>query len=478
MVQKLRDFIENDQEYFIALIAGIRLTGKTTILRQLQKYYPDAVYIDLSRSEDGYGDIVNSFLNNPTGLLLLDEISYMEDYETYCQALFDIRGNSPVKFKIIITGSSSAHIVKLSNSKLGARAKLFRLPLLTFIEYLYFIGRIDSYSDYDNINGSDFTDYLQLKDLDKSDASALSITFDNNYFKALYDEVDNSNRKSGVVRSITDLDTRDLYNMMNLIAYKLSELRSYDLTLNPRVGTQERAHMSRLGTNIDLKKIDLSDALISKSVREMFGVSAADAGRLLTFMLYSGLTNIEYTYEISGFSPFDENIGAADIIHLLQNRSSDTVLERVFRSVSICLNSPLFYTRIGRDILQRFHVDQNFLFQGEIMGKMLELYVRGAISAYNIETVLTSNKLRYSKTTEVDIWNPDYNLLCEVTITNKDKRDISICKYYKNINYIRVCSSREEDCFTGNFYFVPYARLCCMIDTGDILKLAKTTISA
>ena len=48
IVQRLRDFINDGDPdaYFVALIAGIRKVGKTTVLRQLQASFHNAVYID------------------------------------------------------------------------------------------------------------------------------------------------------------------------------------------------------------------------------------------------------------------------------------------------------------------------------------------------------------------------------------------------------------------------------------------------
>ena len=43
IVQQLRNFIDNDKNYSVALVAGIRKTGKTTALLQLKEYYHDAV---------------------------------------------------------------------------------------------------------------------------------------------------------------------------------------------------------------------------------------------------------------------------------------------------------------------------------------------------------------------------------------------------------------------------------------------------
>ena len=216
MVKRLRDFIDNDNDCPIALLAGIRKTGKTTILKQLRDYYPDAVYIDLSKSDDGYLEIEEKFLDNPTSLLLLDEITYLNDYEMISQSLYNISGG---RFKVIITGSSPAHVIKLAGSKLGGgRSRLYRLPLLTFIEYLYFIGKIDSYADFHSIHNGDFTDYLRLKGLASSEARELSVMFNDDYFDSFYRDNSVSNTNTRVIYSRIQLKSGDLEDLLNLIA--------------------------------------------------------------------------------------------------------------------------------------------------------------------------------------------------------------------------------------------------------------------
>jgi len=82
-------------------------------------------------------------------------------YEMFSEELYNMTtGGNYKKFKVIMTGPSSAHIMKLSGTKPGGRAKLFRLPTLTFVEYLYFTDRIPSYSEYNSVTNEDFADYL------------------------------------------------------------------------------------------------------------------------------------------------------------------------------------------------------------------------------------------------------------------------------------------------------------------------------
>ena len=471
LVSQLRDFIENDNEYSVALVAGIRRTGKTTILKQLQGYYRDAVYIDLSKTENGQEIIEDLFLDDPSSLLLLDEISYLEDYEQYTQMIYNLTaGEYNRKFKVIVTGSSVAHVAKLRSSKLGGgRAKFFRLPPLMFSEYLLFTGRISSYNEYDNVKSEDFADYLFLNGLE----SNLCIHFTDDYFSTFYDEVSVSNKHSCLSFSFTDLREDDLSHLANLLAYKLSEACDYDTTVRPQVGNQEHIHLYNLGLRIKKNQIDLSTSLIADSKAAAPGITISAIGRILHFMLYSGLANIEYLR----IDPAVDVDGVGYVLNILQTCTTENELEDLFRRVSICMTSPLFYTRLGCDILSRKNVNPEMLKKGMIFGKMLELYVRGALASWSNNTIFTSHKLNYTDVGEVDVWDSKHLLLCEISGRNKDAREIHIQDYFKDAPFIRVCTSRDKEYFNKLYHQIPFAKFCCMIDTGDIFNLEKTVIS-
>ena len=370
MVQRLRNFIDNTGGQQIALLAGIRRTGKTTILKQLRGYYPGAVYIDLSKSDDGHLEIEEMFIDKPSGLLLLDEISYLSDYEMIAESLYNSCGN---KTKIIMTGSSPAHIIKLAGTKLGGgRAKLFRLPLLTFAEYLYFTGRIDSYSDYSSVQNADFSDYLRLKGLDSSEARELAVMFTDDYFDSFYRDNSVSNSNTRVIYSKIQLKSGDLDDLLNLIAYKLSESCSYQSMLRPSAGGQERINLRDSGVKVKWSKIDLSDAIISVSSDNIIRVSTEKKGRILRYLLESGLAYITYR-ETSSLSSVEEQIDVGAVLGILSSCTKESELMNLFAKLSINIISPLFYTRIGADILSRAGVSLDFLCTGMLMGKMLEM---------------------------------------------------------------------------------------------------------
>jgi len=477
IVSQLRDFLDNNKEFSVALIAGIRKTGKTTILKQLKEfYYPDAVYIDLSKGKGDISIIEEQFLDNPTSLLLLDEISYLKDYEQYAQMIYNLTaGEHNRKFKVIMTGSSAAHIVKLRSTKLGGgRAKLFRLSPVMFVEYLYFTGRIPSYKEYDSVQPEDFEDYLFLKDLDDN----LCIHFNGDYFNSFYDEVEISNNAGCMSHSHVSLEKGDLTNMANLLAYKLSEAKNYLGTIQPEVGGQEHIHLSNLGIKTKKSLVDLSDTIVADSKAAMAGMdNIPTIGRILDYILYSGLAHVEHTR----IDPNAEVESIGHILSVLKRCQGEKDMKDLFKKISICMNSPLFYTRLGSEIMEKKGVNPDALRKGMLFGKMLELYVRGGIAMQSSSTILTSEKLSFvdgggNEIGEVDIWNQDHMLLCELGTDNKKDEQLNLRKYFKEHAIIRIGSSRTKGYFTGEHHRIPYAKLCCMVDTGDIFKLEKTVI--
>ena len=96
-------------------------------------------------------------------------------------------------------------------------------------------------------------------------------------------------------------------------------------------------------------------------------------------------------------------------------------------------------------------------------------------------TILTSEKLNLSDSRghelgEVDIWNQDHMLLCELGTDSKKDEQLNLRKYFKENAIIRIGSSRTKEYFTGEHHRIPYAKLCCIVDTGDIFKLEATMI--
>ena len=467
IVAELRGFIDDDASDTIALVAGMRQVGKTTALMQLLKHYGSAaVYIDLSK-DINFEDEMDSFIDGDATVLLIDEISYLRDFEVKAQSLFNLtNSDNQRQFKVIITGSSAAHLTKLAITKLGGRAKLFRLPPTTFVEYLYFTDRITSYDKSNDVTTEDFSDYLNLKGL-----RSLSIQFNESYFDAFYGEVEIGNKQRGLSHSLVDLKSGDLENMAKLLAYKLNETRTYDTTVAPEVGGQERSNLRHLTPRVRFTQgMDLSDAMVAESARHVLNVSAKDKARILLFMLNAGLACIEF--RDTGSSADIKDTGY--VMNVLESVKTETDLRHIFDEVSICLITPLFYTRLGIDILKRAGVDPVHLCQGAILGKMFEVYVRGSVALRSKRTLLSTVKLEYPDVGEVDIFDADKQLLLEATISNKPAKDVYVHKYFADTSLIRIASTRDQNFSDGLYIRLPYPILACMLDKGKINDLPKS----
>jgi hypothetical protein len=278
--------------------------------------------------------------------------------------------------------------------------------------------------------------------------------------------VSDGNKHSSLSHSLVELGHDDLLNMSRLLAYKLSEPKQYWNTVNPSdnaIGGQERESLRGVGVKF-AKGIDLSDALVTNSRDAVLQISPKDRGRILGFMLRAGLASVEYSQD----SAEKEKTPVSSILHTLENITTNGPLEALFQDVSICLTTPLFYSRLGVDILQRLNVDVAHLCKGSLLGAMVEVYMRGAIALLSKNTVMTTIKLSYPELGQVDIFDPSLGLLLEITISNKPGKRVYANKYLKDEELIRVCSSRDRADVINDVTHIPYAKLCCMLDTGDI----------
>jgi hypothetical protein len=218
--------------------------------------------------------------------------------------------------------------------------------------------------------------------------------------------------------------------------------------------------------------MDLSNALLTKSVAGVAPLSAETIGRILSFMLWSGLACIEQT-KTSDIQPLRD---VSDIMYTLDNCKTHTELRHLFNDVSICLTTPLFYTRLGSDLLQEMNFDSKYLYEGYLFGKMLEVYMRGTASLLSDNAILTSVKLKRlgDPQQEVDIYSAQAGLMLEGTCSDKPGSGVNLQEHFQDVELIRVCTSSTHNEPIKCYHRVPYAQACCELDTGDMLRRKKT----
>ncbi len=146
----LKEFINTRQ---ILLIYGLRRAGKTILMYQLIDHLlknginkKHILYFSfdekisfLKELFEAYSQLVlgKDFLEVKRVFVFLDEVQKLPDWQSQLKLFYDLYPN--VKF--IVSGSASLAISKGAKESLAGRIYEFLLPLLSFKEYLNFLGQ-------------------------------------------------------------------------------------------------------------------------------------------------------------------------------------------------------------------------------------------------------------------------------------------------------------------------------------------------
>ena len=149
----------------IVAIAGLRRTGKTTLLKQLMQEVDKAFYFSFDEEETQTKEIlvyvIDFFINNlKAKYIFLDEIHYIKDWQGVLKRYYDTKG-----IKFVISGSESLEIARAKES-LAGRIVSFKLETLSFREFLELKGKKVDEVDYNKMLPekeffeNEFLDYL------------------------------------------------------------------------------------------------------------------------------------------------------------------------------------------------------------------------------------------------------------------------------------------------------------------------------
>ncbi len=119
----------------VFIIAGLRGTGKTTILAEIYNKEKNSLFINaeiLLKHTVGLLDFLHYAAAKGYQSLLVDEIHVLRDWEKDIKIFYD-----ETKKRIVLSGSS-AIALKAKGSELSRRARTFELKPFSFREYLTF----------------------------------------------------------------------------------------------------------------------------------------------------------------------------------------------------------------------------------------------------------------------------------------------------------------------------------------------------
>ncbi|MEA1986155.1 MAG: ATP-binding protein [Candidatus Marinimicrobia bacterium] len=165
----LNELIEHSKKKEITLLLGARQTGKTTLLKQLQKRLSSEYNVFITLEDKTYLKAFNQhpknllqfippLVKNKKNYILIDEIQYLDDPSNFLKLLYDEYGE---QIKLIVSGSSGFYIDKKFTDSLAGRKRIFELSTMGFKEFLYFKG----YENFSNYAHSDHLPKMYLKEL-------------------------------------------------------------------------------------------------------------------------------------------------------------------------------------------------------------------------------------------------------------------------------------------------------------------------
>lgn len=182
-------------------IAGLRRTGKTTIMRQLmQKPGIDGAFFSFDEEETQKKDIlvfiIDYFINNfGSKYIFLDEIHYIEDWEGVLKRYYDQKN-----IKFIISGSESLELSR-AKAALAGRIITFKLEPLTFREYLGLRGK----NVARKITPDDFAEIEKLYTSVITEKEFFENEFIDYIFKGAFPELVNENQESVISTYVREL---------------------------------------------------------------------------------------------------------------------------------------------------------------------------------------------------------------------------------------------------------------------------------
>jgi predicted AAA+ superfamily ATPase len=143
----------------ITLITGPRQTGKTTLMKALQKVVESRgiptlfLTLDLERDKEFFVSqavLIKKLelaFGDKRGVAFLDEIQRKENVGLFLKGIYDMG----LPYKLVVSGSGSVELKEKIHESLMGRKRVFELPTVSFREFVNFItayrydGRLDDF---------------------------------------------------------------------------------------------------------------------------------------------------------------------------------------------------------------------------------------------------------------------------------------------------------------------------------------------
>lgn len=151
---KVREVMDS---YRIPILVGLRRTGKTTILNQINEEEDNAIIMRLDSLALGslttleLKNLIDAYIRKGKTTILLDEVQSRKDWDVLVKDLFDEYVVFK-KIKVVVTGSSS---LTFENRDTGVtRTAKVLITTMDYQEYIGMSGVEDSYENFEKYLGT------------------------------------------------------------------------------------------------------------------------------------------------------------------------------------------------------------------------------------------------------------------------------------------------------------------------------------
>ncbi|MBQ0026243.1 MAG: AAA family ATPase [Lachnospiraceae bacterium] len=148
----LRHYIHSANDGRIAILYGLRRTGKTTLLFQMIQELPfeKTAYIKIKTTDNMSGLVkdLEALYKNGFTYIFIDEVTLMDDFIGTAALLSDIFAT--MGMKIVVSGTDSLGFAMAGSDELYDRHLMIHTSFIPFAEYSRLLGitSVDSYIEY------------------------------------------------------------------------------------------------------------------------------------------------------------------------------------------------------------------------------------------------------------------------------------------------------------------------------------------
>lgn len=411
-------------------LLGPRKCGKTVSLKQAEKHFANAEYIDFKTLPDtdkldAIDHVCNSIREGEEKVYLLDEITYSYNPEleiNKISEMFSETSNSSTH--VVFTGSQSIAIESWAHRAFGGNAAFIRSDFLKYNEWLKYTHLDNNEDSYEKflLEVADFYNFTSLKDylagcIDETLVSNLKTTnavWGNNVY-LIKDDID----------SLLDICYTSLFSLHNHITYQ-NLTRESQLTSKIRFYFREACK-------------ELGDSSIGERIANSF-VGHYDSFRTKDLALLKQGFLFLYQCGIISITPVTDNLDSfTDILRDFKSEDSKiNYKDELFAKYNICFRYPMFYVRILQDILGEHFPEK---LPAALVGSIVECHVRGLLP--------DSGCIEYqnSEHKEIDYVDIRECIAIEFSISDKKSNEYnfgSLPDYYRCLSLTKTIKSEHK----------------------------------